>query len=141
MIIQDRDSSRRFFLDVWQKYQANNSLQPLEKFVLEVILEHPEYHKYLEDEESSLALEFLPDQGATNPFLHMGMHIAIREQVSTDRPPGIREFYQQGLKKLQSNHDLEHIIMECLGEALWKAQQDNTLPDESEYLECIKKIT
>ena len=140
MIIQDRDSSRRFFLDVWKKYQAKKILQPLEQLVLEIIQQHPEYHGYLDDEGSALTLEFLPEQGKTNPFLHMGMHITIREQVSTDRPPGIKAIYQKGLNKLQSCHELEHKMMECLAEALWKAQQDNTLPDESVYLECLKKI-
>lgn len=140
MIFQDRDSSRRYFLDAWHKYQANKSLQPLEMLVVEIIKQHPEYHEYLDDEDSALTMDFIPEQGMTNPFLHMGMHITIREQVSTDRPPGIREIYQQGLKKVQSNHKLEHKMMECLGEALWKAQQDNTLPDDKGYLECIKKI-
>ena len=115
-------------------------MQPLEKLVLEIIKQHPEYHQYLDDEDSALTMDFLPEQGMTNPFLHMGMHITIREQVSTDRPPGIRIIYQQGLNKLQSMHELEHNMMDCLAEALWKAQQDNTLPDESCYLECLKRI-
>jgi hypothetical protein len=29
-------------------------------------------------------------------------------------------------------------MMECLGEALWRAQRDNRLPDEVAYLECLK---
>lgn len=115
-------------------------MQPLEELVLDVIQQHPEYHNYLKDEDSVLTIDFSPEQGMTNPFLHMGMHITIREQVSTDRPPGIQEIYQRGLNKLQSMHELEHRMMECLAEALWKAQQDNTLPDETGYLECLKRI-
>jgi hypothetical protein len=30
--------------------------------------------------------------------------------------------------------------MECLGEALWNAQRNQTAPDETEYLDCLKKI-
>ena len=138
--IQDRDSSRRFFIEVWRKYNTGIPLQPLEELILGVILEHPEYHSYLQGDGDSLAREFTPETGTTNPFLHMGMHIAIREQVASNRPPGIAGIYQQLAKSATSVHDLEHRLMECLGETLWRAQRDNTLPDETAYLECLKKL-
>ncbi len=28
--------------------------------------------------------------------------------------------------------------MECLGEALWLAQRNQTMPDETKYLDCLK---
>lgn len=116
-------------------------LEPLEQLVLEVILEHPEYHGYLEHEEESLDLDFAPERGISNPFLHMGMHIAIKEQVGTDRPAGIKERYRLLLNgRFSSAHELEHRMMECLGEALWVAQRNNTLPDDNAYLECIGRI-
>ena len=139
-IISDRDASRRFFIEVWEKYTKDIPLQPLEQLVLEVIRDHPEYHPVLQAEEDILTREFTPEQGLSNPFLHMGMHITIREQVSSDRPMGIRNIYEKALQKIQSRHDLEHKMMECLGEALWKAQRDNTLPDEANYLDCLKRI-
>ncbi len=141
MLIQDRDESRRFFLDVWKKHQDVIPLQALEELVLGVILEHPEYHDLLSNEEEAVQQDFNPEAGMTNPFLHMGMHITIREQMSCDRPAGISMLYQQLLPKFATAHDLEHRIMECLGEALWSAQCNNTLPDETAYLECIKRIS
>ncbi|NIQ15049.1 MAG: DUF1841 family protein, partial [Candidatus Dadabacteria bacterium] len=98
MIIQDRDGSRRFFIDVWNKYKDKLPMQALEEMVLEVILEHPEYHNLLDKNEAAVSQEFTPEQGLTNPFLHMGMHITIREQVGTDRPSGIKNIYAQGLR-------------------------------------------
>jgi hypothetical protein len=138
--IQDRDSSRRFFLEVWKKHKAGLTLQALEKLVLGVLQEHPEYHVLLQQEEHILTREFTPEAGVTNPFLHMGMHIAIREQVASDRPSGIAGIYQQLAISAASRHDSEHRMMECLGEILWRAQRDNTLPDEIAYLECLKKL-
>lgn len=141
MFIRDRDDARRFFTVVWRKYNEAAGLEPLEELVLGVILEHPEYHRYLGDEESALNLEVNPEFGETNPFLHMGMHIAIKEQVQSDRPPGIRQLYNNlcGLQ-LRGQHEVEHKMMECLGEIMWKSQRDNQLPDENEYLDCIKNI-
>ncbi|HKK15298.1 MAG TPA: DUF1841 family protein [Gammaproteobacteria bacterium] len=138
-LIQDRDTSRQFFLDVWHKYRNRQSLQPLEKVILEVILEHPEYHHLLEDPDA-LQREFSPDSGQTNPFLHMGMHITIREQASIDRPAGIAAIYQQIVNKAGSPYAAEHEMLECLGESLWLAQRHNTLPDESRYLECLQRL-
>ena len=138
--IQDRDASRRFFLEVWEKHQAAKPLQALEELILGVILEHPEYHVLLDNEENAVLREFTPELGTTNPFLHMGMHIAIREQVSSDRPGGITALYERLLSKFATAHDLEHRMMECLGETLWSAQRNNTLPDEIAYLECVKRI-
>jgi hypothetical protein len=140
-MIQDRESSRRFFVQVWKKFESGQPLQQLEELVLGVIQEHPEYHVLLDRDEELLLQEFTPETGITNPFLHMGMHIAIREQVKSDRPAGIREIYQNLVAKSASVHELEHRMMECLGETLWSAQRNNTLPDEASYLDCIKRIS
>ena len=76
----------------------------------------------------------------SNPFLHMGMHIAIREQLSTQRPPGIEAAYKQLLERLGDLHAVEHHMMECLGQAMWEAQRQGTPPDESAYLECLRRL-
>ena len=140
-MIKDRDSGRTFFLEVWGKHKRQMRLEALEQIVLNVILQHPEYHVILEKDEKEIsAMEFTPEMGMTNPFLHMGMHITIQEQIGSNRPSGITALYQQLLPKYSSAHDLEHSMMECLGESLWLAQRNNTLPDEAEYLEQVKKL-
>ena len=142
MFFQDRDAGRRFFFKVWHNYrEANGRLEPLEQLVLGVILDHPEYHQYLENEEGAVTAEFTPESGQTNPFLHMGMHIAIKEQVGSDRPEGIKVLYQALLKsRWPDAHELEHNMMECLGEILWQAQRNDALPDEHAYMECLKRL-
>ena len=64
-----------------------------------------------------------PRTGQTNPFLHMGLHLAIREQVC-DRSPG-RHRGRAPLtgRRLGDVHEAEHAMIECLGEALWQAQR------------------
>ncbi len=140
MFIQDRDSGRQFFFDVWRKHKAKLTLEPMEQIVSRVVLQHPEYHAFLENADDALNREFTPEMGKTNPFLHMGMHISIQEQVGSDRPQGISALYQKLLPKFASNHDLQHRMMDCLGEVLWAAQRDQILPSEAAYLECLKKI-
>lgn len=140
-MIQDRDSSRKFFLEVWEKYKKKMPLEALEQVVLDIISQHPEYHEILEKNETEIAaMEFLPETGMTNPFLHMGMHIAIQEQIGSNRPEGITVLYQQLLAGYASAHDLEHSMMGCLGEILWQAQRNNTMPDEMQYLKRVKQL-
>ena len=140
-MIQDRDSGRTFFLEVWGKHEKQLPLEALEKLVLDVILQHPEYHEILEKDEKEIsAMEFTPEMGVANPFLHMGMHITILEQIGSNRPLGVTALYQQLLLKYPSAHDLEHRMMECLGEVLWLAQRNNALPDELQYMEQLRLL-
>ncbi len=139
MFGQDRTRLRRYYLQAWEKQQAGTALEPLEALIAGVIGQHPEYHSLLQSEDA-LNKDFVPEQGQSNPFLHMGMHISLAEQINTNRPPGIRDAYQKIKKKLGDAHAAEHQMMECLGLALWEAQQQNRAPDETTYLECLKKL-
>ena len=84
--------------------------------------------------------EFLPEAGQTNPFLHMGLHLGLREQVATDRPQGIATIFSTLASKLGDPHDAEHRMIECLAETLWEAQRDGRPPDEVLYLERLRRI-
>ena len=138
-MFQSRDEVRQVYLKVWQKMQNQQLLEPMEALIAEVIESHPEYHELLTDSDETRERDFNPDEGQTNPFLHMGMHIALREQAGADRPVGINETSQRLTAKM-GQHQAEHAMMECLGQALWQAQRDNQPPDESVYLECLKKL-
>ena len=140
MFGQDRNQLRQMYIDAWRKHQAGEVMQPLEVMISEVVAMHPEYHDILNKGEDSLDKDFLPEMGDSNPFMHMGMHIAIREQLSTDRPVGINSAQKKLLLRLQDPHEVEHQIMECLGRVLWESQQNNTAPDETQYLVCVQKL-
>ena len=136
---ESRDEVRQVYLDVWQKMQRQELLEPMQAMIAEVIEIHPEYHALLDNIDEIRQQEFTPDQGQTNPFLHMGMHIALREQTATDRPAGINSIYLK-LVSSKGQHQAEHAMMECLGQALWNAQRSNQAPDENAYLDCLQKL-
>ena len=138
MYSSNRNDTRQTFFDVWRKMQGGAPLTALEGIIADVIRLHPEYHGMLEDGGRSLDRDWLPEGGETNPFLHMGMHIAIREQLSIDRPAGIKAAYETLLRHTGDVMQTEHTMLECLGETLWRAQRENRLPDEGAYLACIK---
>lgn len=132
----DRNRLRKAYADAWLKFQQGQPLQPLEQQLVTVIKEHPEYQKQI----INLSADFLPEAGQTNPFLHMGMHLALREQVATNRPDGISKCFRSLTEKTGSPHEAEHQMMECLGMALWTAQQNASMPDEQAYLDCLKSL-
>lgn len=139
MFNNDRAQLRKMFFASWSKYQSSEVMEPLEQMVAQIVQQHPEYHSLLEDEQAHLDKDYTPEMGETNPFLHMSMHIAIAEQLSIDRPAGIKDLYQQLLGKYSDSHTVEHHIMECLGQMMWEAQRNQTMPDEQQYLECLRK--
>ncbi|HEX6828858.1 MAG TPA: DUF1841 family protein, partial [Burkholderiales bacterium] len=132
-----RDQARQFFFDAWGKYRSQQPLSDLEKLALDVILEHPEYHRVLDDPERHRDRDWTPEMGETNPFLHLSMHLAIREQISVDQPQGIRARFERLCAKTGSEHDALHLTMECLGEMLWQAQRHGTAPDAAVYFACL----
>lgn len=136
----DRDKLRKQYLDVWNKANSKQSLEPLEELIADVIRDHPEYHKLLASGSAALHSEYYPEHGQSNPFLHMGMHIALREQVATDRPRGITDLTRKLLLQYRDGHEMEHRMMECLGESLWLAQRNNSQPDEQTYMENLRRL-
>ncbi|MFW5910994.1 MAG: DUF1841 family protein [Thiohalospira sp.] len=140
MFGQDRDEIRQTYLTAWQRAQAGEALDPTQRAIADVVADHPEYQTLLSDPETALARDYTPEHGETNPFLHMGLHLALREQVGTDRPTGIRPLHARLAGRLGDEHEAEHRMMECLGQALWEAQRSGRAPDEAAYLECLKGL-
>jgi hypothetical protein len=138
-MFQSRDEIRQIYLKVWQKMQNQSVLEPMEAIIADVVKLHPEYHPLLEKGDSVIEKDFSPEDGQTNPFLHMGMHITLREQAGGDRPAGIQAIYQK-LVQQKGIHETEHAMMECLGQALWNAQRLNQMPDENAYLACLRQL-
>jgi len=141
MFNPSRSQARRLFFDTWQKYDQKEQLSGMETIALEVVLQHPEYHALLQDADRYLDKDFPPELGETNPFLHMSMHVAIREQLAIDQPVGIVRRFEQLKARLQGNeHEAMHQTMECLAEMIWYSQRNQAAPDASIYLDCMDQF-
>ena len=139
MFDPSREDVRRFFCGTWRKYRTNARLEGLEITALDVVLLHPEYLELLDNEDANIDREFAPEDGEINPFLHLSLHLALAEQISIDQPRGIRGLHAQLLNRTHSGHDAMHLLLECLGEAVWQAERDRAAPNEEAYLECIRR--
>ena len=137
---QSRDELRRVYVEAWRKRRAGLPVEPLEAQVADVIALHPEYHAALERAEDALGRDYTPEGGQSNPFLHMGLHLAVRDQIATDRPAGLRQAFEALAQRVGSAHEAEHRIIECLAEAMWEAQRSGRPPDEAAYLQRVLRL-
>lgn len=139
MFKPSREQARQLFFDTWRKYRQQEILSGIEAIVLEVILQHQEYHDILDDVDRYLDKDYLPEMGDTNPFLHMSMHVAIKEQLSINQPIGICERFTRLQEKTGNEHDAAHQVMSCLAEMIWQAQRNQSAPDVAIYIDCLDK--
>jgi hypothetical protein len=136
---QSRDALRASYREAWRKWRERLPLQPLEAQIADVVAEHPEYRPLLQSD-AGLAQDF-PSAGAgENPFLHMGLHLALREQLATDRPAGITAIHRRLATSLQSGHAAEHRMIEVLASLLWEAQRGGREADDAVYLERLRRL-
>ena len=130
---------RRFFCDAFARQRDGLPLEPMAAIAAHWIDEHPEYHADLADAEAAVARDYRVEDGRTNPFLHLAMHLTIEEQCAIDQPTGIRQAVQLLAARRNGLHDAHHEVMECLGEMVWASQRSGLPPDGLAYLEAVRR--
>ena len=130
---------RRFFCETWRKQQQALPLTPMEAIAADWITEHPEYHAELADLDAALAAAYLVEDGRSNPFLHLAMHLTITEQCGIDQPTGIRQAVALLAARRGALHAAHHEVMECLGEMVWASQRSGLPPDGLAYIDAVRQ--
>ena len=139
MFQPSQNDVRRFFCGVHAKQIIGGLLTPIEAIAARWIAEHPEYTPDLSDEAHALAAVYTVEDGRTNPFLHLSMHLSIEEQCSIDQPSGMRQAVALLAARRGSMHTAHHEVMECLGEMIWASQRSGLPPDGLVYLEAVRR--
>ena len=139
MFTPSQQDVRRFFCEVRRKQREGLPLDAMEAQAAPWVAAHPEYHAELDDLNAALAALYTVEDGRTNPFLHLSMHLSIAEQVSIDQPSGIRQAVQLLANRLGSLHEAHHQVMECLGEMIWASQRSGLPPDGPAYIEAVRR--
>ena len=134
----NRDDLRRAYAEAWAKHRLGTPVSALEAAIADVIAGHPEYQPLLADAERAIAYEPAEADAAHNPFLHLGLHLAVREQLAVDRPPGIRDVHRALQAQSGAGHAAEHVLMEALHRTLLEASRDGRAPDEQRYLRLAR---
>ena len=138
--MQSREDTRAVFFEAWNKHKAKQTLTPMEEQLIQLIEIHPEYKEIFENPDKFLEEDFKVEDHEENPFLHLGFHYTLLEQISLDQPPGIRSLYEQLVKKVGDVHKAEHQIMSILVHMIWEMLQSKQPFDHEDYLKEISKL-
>lgn len=139
MFQPSQNDVRRFFCAAYARQREGLPLEPMQAVAARWIAEHPEYHADLADEAAALAAVYTVDDGRTNPFLHLSMHLTIDEQHAIDQPTGIRQAVELLAARRGSMHEAQHEVMECLGEMIWASQRSGLPPDGQAYIDAVRR--
>ena len=139
MFTPSQQDVRRFFCETYRKFHAKEILTPLEAIASDWIQQHSEYDEVLSDLDTALHANYSMEQGNSNPFLHLSMHLSIAEQIAVDQPRGVRTAFEMLASKLNSQHEAHHEIMECLVTIIWNSQRNGLPPDGEAYIEALRK--
>ncbi len=139
MFQPSQNDVRRFFCAAYTRSRAGLPLDPMPALAALWVDEHPEYHADLADEAAALAAVYTVEEGRTNPFLHLSMHLTIEEQLAIDQPHGIRQAVELLAARRNSLHAAHHEVMECLGDMIWASQKNGRPPDGQAYLENVRR--
>lgn len=138
MYTNNRDEYRNAFYVIWKKHQQKFPLEPVESQLVQVMLQHPEYHALLEKADTLRNQEFAIEE---NPFFHMSLHHALQEQIKMNRPAGMMAIYQQLILQMGDWHAAEHCMMKCLYEMMRRAQETGEMPGDETYLAALQQIS
>ena len=130
---QNRSEQRAFLSNAWVKFQNNEDLDPMEFQLVEIIKLHPEYHHLIQTTDA----EYFPEHGQVNPFLHINLHLALREQLSINQPIEVRLAYDSLLEKIKDPHEVEHTLIDCIAEMIFSAQRNHSAFDYENYKRCL----
>lgn len=139
MFTPSQDDVRRFFCEVYSRWRQSLPMDPMQTRAAQWVAEHPEYHAELQDVEAAVQRSYRVEDGRTNPFLHLSMHLSLAEQAAIDQPRGIREAGEKLTHRLGSLHEAHHRMMDCLGEMIWASQRSGQAPDGLRYLDCVRR--
>ena len=138
MFNPSREQARDFFFEVWRKESERLPRTPLEDQAWQIITRHPEYHAVLSSPQRYRDKDWTPEQGETNPFLHLSLHLAILEQLGIDQPPGLQAEYKKLILEGMDLHDADHRVIDALAETSWESQRTGLPPDGAAYLQRVR---
>jgi len=139
MFQPSQNDVRRFFCAAYARWREGLPLDPMQDIAARWIAEHPEHHAELADAKAALAAVYTVEDGRSNPFLHLSMHLSIEEQCAIDQPSGIRQAVQLLATRRGGLHAAQHEVMEALGEMVWTSQRSGLPPDGMAYLDNVRR--
>lgn len=136
-----RTDLRRRFVDVARRLESGHPLDAADVHIAVVLVDHPDARRRLAGiagEETVLDEPAL--EGTDSPFfLHLALHVALREQAAADLPPGMRRLHAAYVAWAGGDRvRAEHRMLPILEEALRRSLEQPGGDDPRAYLEALE---
>jgi hypothetical protein len=135
-----RQAFRRTVYHIWGMIQAGlvDEMNEAEYAIARILLEHPEYGDFFEDEKILDGRKF--DTGsAVNPFLHVSLHKMIEDQLEAGHPEEVRFFFESMEAKGNDRHEIVHVIMKILSILIFEAMHSRQSLDVDRYRSILEQ--
>lgn len=137
-----RAELRRRFVQVARNLESGTPCDPSDLHLASVLLDHPQARSLLASAtgEALIRGEDRSEREGSALFLHLALHVALREQVAADRPPGIRALHERYVT--WAHHDrveAEHRMLPILAEAMERELSESSPGDPRSYLEALTR--
>jgi hypothetical protein len=135
-----RQAFRRTVYHIWSMLQAGliDEMNEAEYGIARILLEHPEYEDFFENEEILDGQKF--DAGSKgNPFLHISFHKMVQDQLEAGRPEEATLFLEFMEEKGYDRHEVIHAIMKILTILISEAMQNRQSLDVDRYRSILEQ--
>jgi hypothetical protein len=135
-----RSANREHLHFLWEKAK-NNELDGLgdedRRLVEAILLYEDEFFNVFEFADVLHDREFDPNTDV-NPFLHITIHTAVKNQLTAKDPIEIFQFYNAMRKKKCSRHDTIHLIGAILVPLMFDTMKHQKPFDKDRYVSMLK---
>ena len=130
--------SRRLLADIWRKAESGEQVRGEQARLAEIMRAHPEYRVAWESAMNGAEDTFSVE--GVNPFLHVTMHRAVEEQLSTGEPKETAQTLQRLTEAGLDRHEALHRIGNVLLEQMWLMQREGRGFDRAAYIQALNKL-
>jgi len=125
---------------IWNTMAAERfaELSREDKKLGEIMMNHPEYHEYFQDDNLFEGQEH-PADDSFSPFLHLSLHAIIEDQVAAGTPAEAALLCEYIESRGYPRHEGIHVIMTILINLIFAAQKNNQPFDGQRYQSLLAK--
>jgi hypothetical protein len=130
--------SRQIICRIWESVKRGEQLDGEEKRIADVLSEHPEYEDAWKM--GDLLVDIENDNGASNPFLHIHLHLIVDKQIDEGTPPEVARVARELMDAGKSRHEVVHAIGKVLLPEIYDMMKHKKSFNSTHYIQNIKAL-
>jgi len=125
--------------DTWEMAMAGAELEGEDATMAEVLKQHPEYFDLWEQVDTLPPGEEVLRDGV-NPFVHVGIHQTVENQIANHNPPQTAETLEALMRAGYTRHEAVHAIGAIVSDEIFAILKDNRPFNETSYAKALRAL-